>query len=245
MRNGRARWRRRAGAGGARGARGAGWTAAAALALTLVAAGAGAQPGHLALGARVGTTGAGAEAAIALGGRLALRAAATAGSVGASVHSRRVHYEGDLELAALLAVADLHPGGGAFRLSAGALINDDRLTATAPLREILVEHGYPVPQGLELGRVRARATVDRVAPYAGIGWGGGPGGRGLYVSFDLGAAYHGRPAVALDYDGPLPLDLLAGDTFDALRAAEERDLEAELADATFYPVVALTVGFRF
>jgi hypothetical protein len=170
--------------------------------------------------------------------------AATGGSWDLEFDSREVTYDGEVDLASALAVADLHPFGGAFRVSLGALVHDNELTGSAPVRDLLLDEGIAVPPGLELGRLRARATVQPVAPYAGIGWGSSPGGHGLSLSLDLGAAWHGEPEVDLGVDGPL--DGIADQpVIVELLAEEERGLEAELADYTVYPVVGLSLTWRF
>ena len=222
---------------------------AAVVAAVLAASPAAAQEGRgIAVGGRAATTGFGAELAFPLGSRAAGRLAATGASYDLEFDTDQVTYEGELELASLLAVADLHPFGGGFRLSVGALIHDNALAGDAPVRDLLLEEGIRLPPGVELGRLRARATVDPVAPYLGIGWGASPRGRGgLHLSLDLGAAWHGEPDVDLDLPTPIPVGVLPGGaTFiAALLAEEERALEAELSDYTVYPVVALSLSYRF
>lgn len=205
------------------------------------------SPGGLAVGARAATTGVGVELGLPVGGRLGLRAAVTGGSYDLEFESENVTYEGAVDLSSVLAVADLHPFAGGFRLSLGALIHGNTLEGSAPVRELLLREGITPPPGLELGRLVAEATVDPVAPYAGIGWGSAPRGVGGFsVSLDLGAAWHGEPDVEVRYAGPLPLDVLIGQpVVDQLRAEEEAELEAELAKYDLFPVVALTLSYRF
>jgi hypothetical protein len=225
----------------------------AAAALALLAALAGAPPaagqsaGGIAIGARAATTGIGVELSLPVGARLGLRAAATAGSYDLEFESEDITYDGEVDLSSVLAVADLHPFAGGFRLSFGALIHDNTLVGSAPVRELLLREGITPPPGLELGRLVAEATVDPVAPYAGIGWGSAPRGAGGFsVSLDLGAAWHGEPEVDVRYAGPLPLDELLGQPLvDQLRAEEEAELEAELAEYDLFPVVAITLSYRF
>jgi len=217
--------------------------------LAVVAPPAAAQEGRgLSLGARAATTGFGAELAVPFAARAAGRLAATGASYDLEFDTDQVSYEGELELASLLAVVDLHPGGGGFRVSLGALVHDNALTGDAPVRDLLLEEGITVPPGVDLGRLHARATADPVAPYLGLGWGAAPRGRpGLRLSLDLGAAWHGEPDVDLDLASPIPVGLLPGGPalVDRLLADEEQALEAELADYTLYPVAALSLSYRF
>lgn len=222
--------------------------AAVLLAALAVASPAAAQErGGLALGARAATTGLGAELSLPLGSRFALRAAATAGAWDVEFDSDDITYDGEVDLSSVLAVADLHPFGGTFRLSAGALVHDNTLEGSAPVRDLLLGEGIEIPPGLgDLGRLVATATVDSPAPYAGLGWGSAPRGGGWSLSLDLGVAWHGEPDVTVRYGGPLPLDAILGAPLvEQLRAEEEAELEAELADYDLFPVVAVGVGYRF
>lgn len=203
--------------------------------------------GGAAVGARAATTGFGVELALPVAARLGLRAAVTGGSYGLEFDSEDITYDGEVDLSSVLAVADLHPFAGGFRLSLGALVHDNALEGSAPVRELLLREGINAPPGLELGRLVAEATVEPVAPYAGIGWGSAPRGAGGFsASLDLGAAWHGEPEVDVRYAGPLPLDVVLGQpVVDQLRAEEEAELEAELAEYDLFPVVALTLSYRF
>lgn len=222
---------------------------AAALLAALAAPSAAAQDaGSLSIGGRAATTGLGAEVAIPVASRLALRAAVTGGSWDVEFDSEEVTYDGSVDLVSVLAVADLHPFAGGFRLSLGALVHDNTLEGSAPVRELLLDEGITPPPGVELGRVVAEATVDPVAPYAGFGWGSAPrrGARGLSASLDLGVAWHGEPEVEVRYAGPLPIGAILGQPLvDQLRAEEEAELEEELADYDLFPVVGLTISYRF
>ena len=223
--------------------------AALAAAFVLPASPASAQErGGVAVGARAATTGVGAELALPVGSRFALRAAATAGAYDLEFDSDDITYDGEVDLSSVLAVADFHPFAGTFRLSAGALVHDNTLEGSAPVRDLLLEEGIAIPPGLgDLGRLVATASVDPVAPYAGLGWGSAPRGAGGWsLSLDLGVAWHGEPDVDVRYAGPLPLDAILGAPLvEQLRAEEEAELEAELADYDLFPVVAVGIAYRF
>jgi hypothetical protein len=210
------------------------------LTLASLAAPAAAQ---LSIGARAATTGLGAELSFPLGGVLRGRLAAGTGSYGLEFDSTRVTYEGDAELRSLLAIVDLYPAGGGFRLSGGALLNDNRLEGDAPVRDVLLDNGIAVPPSLDLGTLHAEATGDEVAPYAGLGWDRGPNGRGgWHVSIDAGVAYHGEPDVHLELATPIAIPAAV---LRELMEQEERDLEEELADYRYLPVVAVSLAYRF
>ncbi|HEX2254313.1 MAG TPA: hypothetical protein VHQ65_13660 [Thermoanaerobaculia bacterium] len=200
-----------------------------------------------AAGLRAGTPGVGAEISFPLAGSLRGRLAAGVGSWDLEFESERITYEGDAELQSLLAVLDWHPAGGSFHLSAGALVNDNRVEGSAPVRDLLLEANVVVPPGIDLGSIEARAAGDTVAPYAGLGWGVGPrSGPGWRLALDLGAAWHGEPDVESSLSD-VPLDAVPGgrQLVELLLAQEERELEEELAEYEVFPVVALSLVYRF
>jgi hypothetical protein len=200
-----------------------------------------------AAGLRAGTPGAGAEISFPLAGSVRGRLAAGIGSWDLEFESERITYDGEAELESVLAVLDWHPGGGAFRLSAGALVNDNRVEGTAPVRDLLLEANVAVPPGTDLGTLEARASGDTVAPYAGFGWGVGPrSGPGWRLGLDLGAAWHGEPEVESSLSNvPLEGVPVSRELIDLLLAHEERELEEELAEYRVFPVVALSLVYRF
>lgn len=192
--------------------------------------------------------GAGVELTTRLASRLDLRLALAGWDQDVDVTTDDVRYEGTLELRHALALLDWHPANGAFRLTAGVALNEDRLEATAPLRELLAREVPELPSGLELGTLRGEAEGERLAPYLGFGWGAPPGGDGGWsAGLDLGVILLGSPEVSLELDTPLPIDSVPGlrELIDAAIAEEEADLEEEIGDYDLLPVISFSVGYRF
>lgn len=227
-------------------------TLAACLFLPPVAASGQANQGGVTVGARVGTTGYGPELTFPISRRVGGRLAAGFGSFDVDFDSKVVTYEGQVEMQNVLAVVDLFPTGGRFRLSAGALVGDNRLSGDAPVSDILLDNGIttpPILAGMPLGSVHAESSVEEVAPYVGIGFGRGPRREGgFHLAFDLGVAYHGEPEVDLELNSPLlPLAAIPAlqPILDEIIAREERELAQELEEYRYFPVVALTLGYSF
>lgn len=202
-----------------------------------------------AFGVRAGTPGVGIELTTGLTSTLHLRLAATAWDQDVTVETDAVRYDGDVELRNALALLDVHPGGGGFRLTVGAALNDNGLVATAPLLDLAAGELPPgLPPDLDLGRLVGRAEVDAVAPYAGIGFGNPLGGDGGWsFACDLGAIYLGSPDVTLDLETPLPIELVPGaeDVIESFLEAEEAALEDEIGDYDLFPVLSFSLSYRF
>lgn len=205
-----------------------------------------------ALAVHAGTLGLGAELTHTVSPRFALR-------LGANTFERQerrqiddIEYDADVRLRNALLLLDLHPAAGAFRLSAGAVWNDNGADGTARLAPGTVyEIGDIEYPGALIGEVDGELTFDEIAPYAGLGWGarGDDTGRRWFFVADLGVIYQGEPEVELRSNLPAlsPINLVP-----ALRQQFERELDKEEAKARqdaaqydIYPVVQIGVAWRF
>lgn len=203
------------------------------------------------LGARAGTAGVGPEIAFGLGPYLDLRLPVGFYTYEDTYDKTGIRYDGELKLRNALLLADIHPGGGGFRISAGGGWNDNRLEVSAPISE-LVRRYRPELAPLvpaSAGTIHGEATGSSFAPYVGLGWGTASdkrGGRRWGVSFDAGVIYQGSPHVDLTTDLNLgvPIPGVVQSVLDAATAEEEQRLERELEDYTYYPVIALGIVFR-
>lgn len=215
---------------------------------TLAALGAEAQ---IAVGATAGTLGAGVEVS-AGSRRLQARAALAAGSLSEDLTTSDVRYSGDLELQNVPLLLDFFPTGGAFRFTAGAVLGDNRIDATAPLSQLIDPADIPagIPPSLidSLGSLEGRASFDSFAPYLGIGFGNPLGElRRWHLKLDLGVVFTGEPDVELDARLNLPIAVPAELqlVLDALVAAEEAELEREVEEYDLYPVIQIGLSYRF
>lgn len=138
------------------------------------------------------------------------------------------------------ALADLHPTGSAFRLTAGLVLWNTSADAKGRLTGP-VEIGDRIYQPSEVGSLFGTADYTRsIAPLFALGF----AGRGRFaVTFDLGIVVSGHPRVMLDVDSPLTGTALAQLRADV--AKEEASIQQDIDDeawAKLYPVLA--VGFR-
>lgn len=219
------------------------WLAGGALVALGLAAG-GARAGDLTLGVAAGTPGIGVEAGWSFNDYLALRAGAQGFSYSYDGEESGIEYDSDLDLRSAALYLDWHPFGGSFHLSAGAFANGNEVNAQA----------VPGPGGTyeidgiefttaEVGNLAGTVDFDSVAPYLGLGWrgrGGEDGGLGFSVG--VGVLFQGSPDVALSSTG----GSLSGDPLlqDAI-AAEEQELEDDVDQYEFYPVLSLGVTYTF
>lgn len=152
-----------------------------------------------------------------------------------------INYNFDLGLKTASALVDLHPFKGSFRFSAGAFYNLNKLDANAT-SSATYDIGDTTYTGAQVGTLKGNIEFKKFAPYLGFGWDTSFGkDSGWGFVFDAGALYQGSAKATLSADGPISTDA----TFKQNLAAEERELQNDLDDLKFYPLVALGVSYRF
>ena len=214
------------------------------------------------IGAHAGLLGAGVSAGVDLSRRFSLR-----GQIQSFDHDfDRTYadnaYTAELSLSSAALLADWHVAGP-FRLTLGAVANDNELAARAGAQAL------QIGSGVYDADLEAKAAFDSPVPYVGLGWSTGRGRRGLGVTVDLGVVLQGNPAVSASGEARTVLDgapascaMSVGDdgTVTVTGASpacdllpdlrrdiqeEHRQLTADLDEYELYPVVAFGLIWRF
>lgn len=213
-----------------------------ALLLLLTAAAGFADTGDFALGVKASTLGAGAEGTVGLLPSINLRGGANAFSVDFDINTSDIDYDADADLLNFPIMLDWYPfKKSGFRISAGALINKNEadLEASSQSSYTINDTTYTAAQ---LGTLNGKVDFDEVAPYVGIGWGNALGkGKGWSFSCDFGVVFQGEANIDISATGPIASD----PAFQANLAREKKELEDELEDYQYYPVIALGITYKF
>ena len=212
-------------------------------AFVLFAAAAVAAAQGIAIAPKIGSTGAGADLTVGVARTLNVRLGAQGWSRSETRTEQEIEYDADLKLLSGQILLDLHPGGRAFRISAGAIVNGNEVTAVSTEDAVYVINGTPYPVGL-VGRLSGKVETNTLAPYLGVGWGNAvaPGAKWRFA-VDVGAFYQGSPKVSLRAESPF-LPLLP-DSFEEDLEAERQEIEEDIDSYTVYPVISVGVSYRF
>jgi hypothetical protein len=212
------------------------------LTVLLAAGPAGAAFSEFALGAKVGTLGLGGEVTTDLLPQVNLRGSLQWLDFNYDTDIGDIHYDLDLEFLHPLAVVDWYPFGGSFRLSGGVLFDGTDICLDATAAQSF-EIGGRTYEPEDLGSLRGEVEFNAVAPYVGLGFGNplSPDRR-WGLALEIGVAFIGSPDVTLSATSPNQAlaDQLAGDL-----AREEQDIEDDLEKFQFYPVLSLSLFYRF
>jgi hypothetical protein len=175
------------------------------------------------------------------------------------------NYEGEIRLRTFGALADWHPFGGAFRLTAGIKSNGNEINLSGIANDSNeFEIGDCAYNSNPADPLRVNGKVDfrSSAPYFGIGWGGNLNAEpGFYGVFDIGVMFSGSPNAALSASGSAtvannpnngsecgapgtPRNASDPQLQQELRDAEN-DANEEAKDFKLWPNIAFGIGWRF
>jgi hypothetical protein len=189
------------------------------------------------LGARIGSTGVGADLILGLTDKLAIK-----GGVGFIPLTYEGDFDGNdytVEPPPVLATAALDVAlFGPIRIMGGLLYRSEDILFDAEVSQGLEFNGETYS---ESGIVTGAVTSSSVAPFVGLGIGGVVGrGVGLYV--DAGVAFTGDPGVEVSATG----DVTQVPGFTEDLEAERASIEADIADYyRYWPIlnIGLRIGF--
>lgn len=194
---------------------------------------------NLWFGVKAGTLGLGVEASWRPVPYLDVRAGANGFTFDANGTESGIDYDGDAELRTLYATANLRVPLSPFRVTAGLFANGNQLTLRS--RDAAsYQIGGMTYAAADVGSLTAKADFDSVAPYAGVGLDFRIFDT-LGLHFDLGVLVQGSPSMSLSADGPLASNA----QFLAELEAERQELEREVEDYEYYPVVSVGLSFNF
>ncbi len=161
-------------------------------------------------------------------------------SEGQTDYSAALRYSGTLRLLSGGITADYYPFANAgFRLSAGLIIDGNRVTAHADGAVAAYNTARGTVTDASYALADARLTVNQVAPYVGIGEKVHLT-RNIVLSADAGILIEGDPRISVNTAGPL-------NTVPSLVAAIHNDADRIQHDIAVpvYPVVKIGIGWQF
>jgi len=212
-----------------------------ALSLSAVPALASATTTGVTVGVTGGTLGVGPEISYKVNPLLSVRASAAFLGVSGHGHVSDYQYDGKLRLQNFGGTVDLHPFKGDFRLSAGARITSGNRVHI---------HGSPIgPQTYggvtysedEAGSLSGDIKTASVSPIVTIGY-SHTTHSGLMFGLDGGVMYQGHPRVEnIATTGQLNSNPAAQDQVNH----QIQRLRDNVRDYPYYPVVQLSLGYRF
>jgi hypothetical protein len=196
---------------------------------------------NVSLGLKASTLGAGMEAEGAFSDSLGARIGVNYFSYDRTGTEDDIEYDFDITLMSVSALLDWHPFKGTFRISGGALFNGNNLDAEAT-SAATYDIGDTTYTASQIGTLDGEIDFNDISPYLGLGWDTTFGKKNKFgFIFELGVLYQDSPEVNLSASGPISSD----QTFQSQLVMEEENLQKELDEYKYYPVVAIGFSYRF
>jgi hypothetical protein len=195
----------------------------------------------LAVSAKCSTLGLGGEAHVQITPGINARLGANVFNLDLDGTESDIEYDFGLDLLSCSALCDWHVFGGSFRITAGVILNDTNVDLTAKSATSLTigDETYTTD---DITSLTGQMTFNDIAPYVGFGWGSAFDNEGRWgIITDFGVAFVGSPEVALSASGPLS----DNDIFLTELERERAQFEEDIKDFKFYPVISLSLFYRF
>ena len=208
----------------------------------------------VALGAGLGTLGFGVQGTFAVNPYVNVRLLAQGYDIDQDFEESGINYNSNFKLESYGVLADIHPFAGTFFVSAGWLAHSNGLDLKASCPTSCDIDGQSYKSAPD-GQINATVDLGSNAPYLGIGWGNAMKGGRVYAKLDVGVLFQDDPKASLKATGTFEntathqqVNVSTNPMFQQEVAQEEKDLQKELDDAegaNMYPVISLSVGYRF
>ncbi|NBB51326.1 hypothetical protein GVN24_23870 [Rhizobium sp. CRIBSB] len=196
----------------------------------------------MAVGASLGTTGAGIEAQLKLGPIFVLRASVDRLDHNIDETYDGIDYAGAFAFDTLGGFVDLHPFGNAFLVSGGAYLGDRDISLGAT-PSMPVEIGGTIYSPSQVGTLSGTIKLQDLAPFVGVGWDDTFTRRSAWGFRALaGLAFSDTPEVALDSTGG---SLSNSATLQDRLDDEAREIQGEVEGYGLFPVVQVGLNYRF
>jgi hypothetical protein len=196
------------------------------------------------VGARVGTTGIGADFGFSVAPTLLARVGYGYLNYSHSVDQTDVSYDGRLKISTASLLLDWSPLGP-FRITAGLMPNNNKVELTGrPTNGTYTLNGRSY-QASDIGSLSGEVKAgNSVAPYVGIGY-GNVATAGVNFYFDLGVMYMGTPKSSMSAACGASLSTTDCNQLRSDVAAEQQRLTDDLKYVKWYPVanIGVTIGF--
>jgi hypothetical protein len=156
------------------------------------------------------------------------------------------NYNVDLKLQNVAALMDWYPFGGAFRTTLGLVANGNKATLTATSVNGTYTFNGVQYTASDVGSYSGEMKFNSTAPYLGIGWGNAVAKAKTWgLMSDIGVLFQGSPKVTATATCGAALSPSQCTTFQNDVAAGAAQLESDLKNYKYYPVISIALSYHF
>jgi len=199
----------------------------------------------LGISAKAGTLGVGAELSVSLVPHTRLRGGLNYLNFSFDSTLSDVEYDFESQFNSVSLLLDVHPFGGAFFLTGGVYLNNNKVGVSGTMSQDAVPPGYADYAYLtDMVSLDGDVEFNPVAPYAGLGWRSNSNDSGWGLALELGVLFQGPPDVT-NLRINAPVDVSNMDAVNQFLAEQEKEIEDELDWFQFYPVASAMLTYHF
>ena len=226
-------------------------TALAVLVLAALPMQAYAADGTARLDAHISTLGSGLEIGTALSEKYTARVGFNKFDFSYNDTSGGQTFNGNLNWSSISALMDWRPWSGVTHLTAGVILNSNKIDASSTVANGSTYNAnnatFECAGSSDCG-VGFSMGFNKVSPYLGIGWSGQPKKQGFSFSTDIGIMFQGSPQASVTASGiwnetttgtPVPA------TVNQVTAEAQSQLNSDLSNFKYYPVISVGIGYTF
>jgi hypothetical protein len=205
------------------------------------------QTADYAVNLNAGTLGLGVGLDFSLSKTMDLRIGVAGGNLHKDLSESDVDYHATWHLANAPVLLDWHPGSSAFRLTGGIIANANKYSLTAkPTSSGTFTFNNVTYNASEVGSATGDVKFQTVAPYLGAGFGRSTGGSaGWSFSMDFGVMYWGKPKSTLNVTCASGVPAARCSQLQSDVNAEADQLEHDIQNMRWYPVIQAYVARSF
>lgn len=197
--------------------------------------------GPVGAGVGVGTTGFVAEAKYAPTDHLQMRGSFNVLQYDRTEEIDGIDYDGELNMTNVGVFADYFPFHNGFNISGGAYMGDKSVDLTATPASN-VEIGSMSFTPAQVGTLQGDVKMKDFAPYLGVGYDNFIGSSNISFNARAGVMFGGSPEANLNAVGGL---LSTDPVLTQELRSEIEDIENDLEDFKYYPVISIGLAKKF
>lgn len=153
-----------------------------------------------------------------------------------STSSGGLNYNGDLKLSSYGALLDWHLWNGVTHITAGLMGNGNKFTMTAAAGAGGATINGTTYTQAQVGTLTTTVEFSKTAPYLGFGWSGQAKNTGFSFNSDFGVMFQGSPKATI---------VSTGTGGSAMTADAQNQLNNDLKNYKYYPVISVGIGYAF
>ncbi len=202
---------------------------------------------RFAIGAEVGSAGFGPAVLLTMSKHFTANIGYTMLSYSYNFSSDTLDYNGKLKFSNLQAIINWHPMAGAFRISAGAFLANNKIAGNIKANAVDgYDFNHTAYSKSEISSVGYNVELTKgAAPYVGFGWSKNPAKKGFGFFADIGVMFMKSPTTTITPYTTAAITAARATQLKKDVIADQNQANDDLSSFKYYPIIQLGLMYRF